>query len=31
MGVFTNETAVARFKAATDKHELYLTAMEYIG
>ena len=31
MGVFTNETAVARFKAAADKHELYLTAMEYIG
>ncbi len=31
MGVFTNETAVARFKAAADKHELYLAAMEYIG
>lgn len=31
MGVFTNETAVARFKAAADKHELYQTAMEYIG
>ena len=31
MGVFTNEAAVAQFKAAADKNALYETAKQYIG